>query len=119
MAAISRLEPGDRYSRVVIHNGTAYFSGLTADDRGGDVSSQTEQVLAKADELLAKVGTGRANLLSATIWLSDIGDFADMNAVWERWIDRENPPARATVEGRLAAADLRLEIQFIAAVDGR
>jgi len=113
---ITRLEPSARYSRVVIHNGTAYFSGLTADDRSGDIRSQTEQVLAKADRLLGTAGSSRAQLLTAMIWLREIDDFAGMNAVWETWVDREATPARATVESKLAAPDVRVEIQFTAAI---
>lgn len=116
MANITRLHKNHRFSRVVVHQGTAYFSGLTANDWGGDITSQTEQTLAKADELLAELKTGRSSLLSATIWLRDMGDFAGMNAVWESWIDPENPPARATVESMMAAPDVRVEIQFVAAV---
>lgn len=116
MSNIVRLHKNDRFSRVVIHSGTAYFSGLTADDRHGDIASQTEQTLAKADDLLAELGISRSSLLSATIWLSDMVDFAGMNGVWENWIDRDNPPARATVESKMAASDVKVEIQFVAAV---
>lgn len=116
MPDIVRLDSNARYSRIVIHNGIAYFAGLTADDRGGDIQRQTEQVLAKADQLLEKAGTSRAHLLSAMIWLREIEDFAGMNSAWEAWVDRENPPVRATVESRLAAPDIRIEIQFTAAV---
>lgn len=117
MSDITRLHKNGRFSRVVVHRGTAYFSGLTADDRTSDIRSQTEQTLAKADELLKELKIERSSLLSATIWLREITDFAGMNAVWERWIDADDPPARATVETNLAAPDVRIEIQFTAAVD--
>lgn len=117
MSTITRLESTTRLSRVVVHNGTAYFSGLTATNRGGGIEEQTAEVLAKADDLLAKVGADRTNLLIAQVWLRDIGDFSGMNAVWEAWIDPDHPPARATVESKLAADDIRIEIRFTAAVD--
>lgn len=117
MPTIIRHGQGRRYSRIVVHNGTAYFSGLTAVDGAGDVRTQTRETLAKADELLAVLKAHRADILSATVWLRDISDFAQMNEVWEEWIDAENPPARATVEARLAAPDLLVEIKFTVAVD--
>lgn len=116
MAAIQRLHKGARFSRVVVHGRTAYFSGLTADDWTGDIALQTEQTLAKADDLLGQIGVDRAALLSATIWLRDMADFSGLNAIWEAWIDPDNPPARATVEGTMAHPDVRVEIQFVAAV---
>ena len=117
MNSITRHERTARLSRVVVHNGTAYFSGLTATDRTNDISGQTREVLAKADALLAKIGADRTKLLSAMIWLREMSDFAGMNVVWEAWIDPEHPPARATVESRLAADDIRIEIRFTVAVD--
>lgn len=116
MHSISRYDQGARFSRVVVHDRTAYFSGLTADDRAGDIRTQTQDVLAKADVLLAKIGAHRFQIVNAMIWLADIADFAGMNEVWEAWIDADHPPARATVESKLAAADIRVEIQFTVAV---
>ena len=116
MSSIVRLQRNRRFSRAVVHQGVAYFSGLTADDRAGDIASQTAQTLAKADELLMELKADRSSLLSATIWLRDMADFAGMNAVWESWIDPDHPPARATVESLMAVPDVRVEIQFVAAV---
>jgi enamine deaminase RidA (YjgF/YER057c/UK114 family) len=50
-----------------------------------------------------------------TIWLADIADFAEMNAVWDQWVDKAAPPVRATCESRLARPDLKVEILLIAA----
>lgn len=116
MADIKRYEKGARFSRAVVHNGTAYLSGLTADDRNGDIQSQTREILAKADSILGKIGAGRSSILSAMIWLRDIKDFAGMNTVWEEWIDPAHPPSRATVESTLALPDILIEIQITAAV---
>lgn len=114
--AIARHGKGTRFSRVVVHDGTAYFSGLTADDRAGDAHAQTREVLAKADALLTEIAAERSQILSAMIWLADIADFAGMNAAWEAWVDTDHPPAHATVEARLALPDIRVEMQFIVAV---
>ena len=54
-------------------------------------------------------------MLSATIWITDMRTFAEMNEVWDAWIDPANPPARACVESRLAAPGFDVEIGVIAA----
>ena len=114
--SIKRVEKTGRLSRVVIHNGTAYFSGLTADDKSRGTRSQTEQILKRADELLQAIGADKSQLLYAQIWLKDIGDFDEMNEAWMDWVDTDALPARATVEAAFALPEIRVEIQLIAAV---
>lgn len=111
-----RIDKTERLSRVVVHNKIAYFSGLTADDKALDTFGQTEQILAKADNYLKEIGSNRSMLLSATIWLKSIGDFDEMNRAWINWIDEAEPPARATVEAILGLPNIRIEIQFTAAI---
>ncbi len=113
---IQRIGVTERLSRVVVHEKIAYFSGLTADDRSQDTLGQTAQVLAKADGFLAQVGANRSHILSATIWLVDIADFDHMNTAWVAWIDKDAPPARATVQAVLGLPDIRVEIQFTVAI---
>jgi enamine deaminase RidA (YjgF/YER057c/UK114 family) len=114
---IDRYQVGKRLSGLVINraSGTAYLAGQVADDPSADITGQTEQVLAQIDDLLFEAGTDKSKLLSATIYLPDIGDFAAMNAVWEKWVVPGHTPARATVEAKLAAPQYRVEIQVIAA----
>jgi enamine deaminase RidA (YjgF/YER057c/UK114 family) len=102
-------------SHVVKHNGVAYLAGMTAEDASLDFEGQMRQVLAKTDVSLALAGTDKSRLLTATIWLSDMSYFARMNAIWEKWIDTGNPPARATAECKLARPTLLVEILFTAA----
>jgi enamine deaminase RidA (YjgF/YER057c/UK114 family) len=104
-------------SQGVIHAGVLYTAGQV-DGQAGDVAGQTRNILAKIDALLAQAGTTRGRLLSANIWLSDIATFNEMNAVWEAWIDPANPPARATVQSRLASPEYLVEIAVLAALDG-
>jgi enamine deaminase RidA (YjgF/YER057c/UK114 family) len=113
---IERIGKSGRLSRVVVHERVGYFSGLTADDRQQDVAGQARQIFAKADTFLESIGSNRAALLSATIWLRDIADFDRMNAAWLDWIDRNEPPARATVQAVLGLPDILIEIQFTAAI---
>jgi enamine deaminase RidA (YjgF/YER057c/UK114 family) len=113
--SIQRLHIGPRMSDAVIHGDTVYLSGQVAEDRSADVEGQTRDILRQIDALLAEAGTDKSRLLTATVYLTDISGFADMNRAWEEWVDRSNPPARATVEARLASPDYLVEIQVIAA----
>jgi enamine deaminase RidA (YjgF/YER057c/UK114 family) len=115
--AITRFNPDPRMSQGVIHAGVLHTAGQV-DAQAGDVAGQTRNILAKIDALLAQAKTTRSQLLSANIWLADIGTFNEMNAVWEAWIDPANPPARATVQSKLAGPEYKVEIAVLAAVDG-
>jgi len=115
--SIERRQVGPRMSQVVVHGATVYTAGQVARDAPGEsVTRQTENVLEHVDALLAEVGSDKSKLLSATIWLSDIGFFDEMNAVWDAWVSPGNTPARACVEARLAAPQYSVEIAVIAAL---
>lgn len=118
---IERRHVGPRLSELVIQRnaGIAYLAGQVANDPKADVTGQTQQILAQIDDLLAEAGSDKTRILSATIYLPDIDDFAAMNAVWERWVVAGQTPARATVEARLAAPEYRVEIQIVAEVPSR
>lgn len=113
--SIERIQPGKRLSAAVVHGDTIYLAGQIAGDAATDVKGQTQQILKKIDDLLAAAGSSKSKLLSATIWLADMRYFDDMNSVWDAWMDPANPPARATVEARLAAPKYFVEIAGIAA----
>jgi enamine deaminase RidA (YjgF/YER057c/UK114 family) len=102
-------------SQAVIHGGTIYLAGQVADDTSAGVAGQTRQVLGAIDRLLADAGSDKTRILTATVYLANIATFAEMNAAWDAWVSREHPPARATVEARLAAPAYLVEIQLIAA----
>jgi enamine deaminase RidA (YjgF/YER057c/UK114 family) len=113
---IKRLETGLRMSQAAVHGNTIYLAGQVAEDPSADVAGQTRQILASIDRLLAAAGSDKTRLLSATIYLADIGTFAQMNSAWDAWVPAGHTPARATVEARLAAPHYKVEIQAIAAV---
>lgn len=114
MSDITRIEPGPRMSMANVHNGMVYLAGIVAE--GASVADQTRGVLAEIDRLLAAAGSSKSRILSAQIWLSDIGTFGQMNEAWEAWVDKANPPARATGEVKLAAPQYHVEIIVVAAV---
>ncbi|HKQ57326.1 MAG TPA: RidA family protein [Candidatus Eisenbacteria bacterium] len=113
--SIQRIGVGPRMSGAVVHGDTVYLSGHVSKEPAGSVRGQTQAILERIDERLAEAGTDRSRLLSASVWLTDITTFDEMNAVWEAWIDPANPPTRATVEARLASPDYLVEIAVIAA----
>jgi enamine deaminase RidA (YjgF/YER057c/UK114 family) len=113
---IKRFEVGPRMSQAVVYGGAVHIAGQVADDRKAGIESQTAQVLAKIDALLKQAGSDRSKLVAVNVFLPHIVDFDAMNKVYDAWIDKANPPARACVEARLADPDLRVEMTAIAAV---
>jgi enamine deaminase RidA (YjgF/YER057c/UK114 family) len=113
---IQRYEVGPRMSQAVVHGGIAYLAGIVADQLVPSVTEQTQQILAKIDRLLAAVGSDKTRILKANIWLADIARFGEMNAAWDAWVAKDHPPARATVEARLATPDYLVEIMVEAAI---
>jgi enamine deaminase RidA (YjgF/YER057c/UK114 family) len=115
--AIERLGIGARMSQAAIHGDTVYLAGQVADDPTPSVAEQTRQVLAKIDALLKSAGSDKSRILSANVWLADIGRFAEMNDVWDKWVVPGHTPARATVEAALARPEYLVEIMVVAARD--
>ena len=111
---IKRFETGPRMSQAVVHNGTVYVAGQVA--KGATVKDQTTAIVKQIDSLLAAAGTDKTKLLSATIWLVNMGTFAEMNSVWDPWVSQGNTPARACVESKLATPEYLVEIAVICAV---
>lgn len=111
---INRIEPGANLSQAVAAGDFIFLAGQVAPDPSRPVDDQTRQVLAEIDRLLEAMGSNRSHMLSVTIYLADIGDFATMNAEWGRWIPADAKPARATVEAKLAAPHYRVEMQVTA-----
>ena len=117
MPPITRIGGNSINARVVVHGGIAYVSGIVADDKSGGVAGQTQQILARIDKHLAGAGTSKYQLLSATIWLSDMSKKDDLNKVWSEWIDPANPPVRACVGAELSSDKTLVEIMVTAAID--
>ncbi|MCJ2014467.1 RidA family protein [Methylobacterium sp. J-076] len=114
--AIRRIEPGARMSQGVVYGDTVYLAGQVANEPVGmGVTAQTQNILEQIDRLLAAAGTDKEGLLTATIYLADIAHFAEMNAAWDAWVSKDNPPTRATVEAKLAAPEYLVEIVIVAA----
>lgn len=115
--SIQRQATKQRMSRIVIHNDTLYLCGQVCKDSTKGIVEQTETMLEKVDELLLQAGSGREYMLSATVYLRDMKDFAAMNEVWDAWVPEGHAPARACVEARMARAELLVEISVVAALE--
>ena len=113
--SIQRFHVGPRLSEMAVHNGTIYLAGQVAEDASQDISGQTRQILAAIDKLLAEVGSDKTRILSTTIYIADMADFAGMNAAWDAWVVPGATPPRATIEASLAKPGYKVEIQLIAA----
>ncbi|AUH34867.1 RidA family protein [Paracoccus tegillarcae] len=114
MSDIKRIETGQRMSQAVIHNGTVYLAGQVG-TAGASVTDQTKAIVSQIETLLKKAGSDKTRMLYAQIWLADMADFAEMNAVWDAWVPAGNAPARAAGEAKLATPEYTVEIIVTAA----
>ncbi|MBE0462466.1 MAG: RidA family protein [Halomonadaceae bacterium] len=116
--SIKRHDTKARMSRAVIHQGVAYLCGQVAgpEARNGDITAQTQSMLARVDALLKEIGSSREELLSATIYLKDGSDFAAMNDVWDAWVPEGYAPARTCVCAPMPADELKVEVSVTTAV---
>ena len=112
---ITRIGLGARMSEAVCYNGIVWVAGQVGNP-GDSVADQTRTCLAEVDRILAAAGTDETRILSAQIWLADIGTFADMNGVWDAWVPQGHTPARATGEAKLATPDYKVEVIVTAAL---
>lgn len=113
---IQRIASDHRMSQSVVHNGTVYLAGIVGNP-GETVTVQTRTILQTIEDRLAQSGSAKDRILTATIWLSDMNDFAEMNTVWDEWVADIVPPARATGGVALAHPDYKVEIVVVAAVN--
>ncbi|PYO09197.1 MAG: hypothetical protein DMD75_16475, partial [Candidatus Rokuibacteriota bacterium] len=87
---IKRHGVGPRLSQAVVHGDTVYLAGMVAADPSADAKGQTQQILKKIDETLASVGSHKSKILSATVYVANMGVYGDMNAAWDAWVDPAN-----------------------------
>src|ERR1700730_8917133 len=113
---IQRFDTDPRISQVGIHGATVYLPAVDPHKAAGEpVRNQTQDVLSLIDSHLAKANSDKSKLLTATIYLTDMKTFTEMNAVWDGWVSAGNNPARATVEAKLATPQFNVEIMVTAA----
>ncbi|QFU01970.1 Enamine/imine deaminase [Halomonas sp. THAF5a] len=113
---VTHHDSNARMSQITVHNGTVYLAGQVPSDPSADMRGQTEQVLARIDDLLARAGTSKAQLIAAQIWVTSMAEFDQMNAAWDSWVVPGRPPVRAAVEAKLAKPEWKVEIMVTAAL---
>ena len=113
---IKRQHTNQRMSRIVTHNHTVYLCGQVCADASKDITEQTQTMLDKVDDLLAQANSDKYHILSATVYISDMANFAAMNAVWDAWVPEGHAPARACVQAAMARPELLVEVSVVAAV---
>jgi len=115
MSDIARHNPDRKLSDAVEYNGLIYLAGQVAENLNLGMKEQTEDVLRQIDSLLAKCGSHKSRILTATVYVNDMKSKPQMDEAWLAWVDQKNPPARATVEVQLGSPDTLVEIMCTAA----
>lgn len=117
MSGIERIGVSERNSRAVVHGGLVFLPGVVPGDNPPslDIAEQAKMTLDKVEKQLAEAGSAKEQLLSATVYLRDINDFAGFNAVWNAWIAPGNPPARTCVQACMSRQNNLCEVTVIAA----
>ncbi|QEH45720.1 RidA family protein [Aggregatibacter actinomycetemcomitans] len=117
MTQIQRIDTHARLAELVIYHGVAYLAGQVAETTlAQDAYAQTQEVLNLIDKLLVKANSYKSQILNAQIYLADMQYYALMKQAWDEWVDPQNPPARATVEAKLADPRWKVEIVVTSAV---
>lgn len=106
---IQRYGTPRRYSNSVVCNGTVHLVDVPA-NLGATVASQTQDLLASVDRLLAEAGSDKSRLLMVTIYLSDMDDYAGMNEVWDAGLPEGTAPTRACIQARLTNCDCKVAV---------
>lgn len=97
MPTIERHDPGSYLHSLVAHGDTLYLAGLVAEDLSQDMKGQTEDILRQLDEVLGWAGSDKSKVLSATIYITDMGLKPQMNEAWKAHFAPEHLPGRATI----------------------
>ena len=116
---IERHETGPRFSEMTVaafgDSKLIFIAGQVAENTSLDITGQTREVLGFIDRLLEHVGARREHIVSARIYLASVGDYAEMNSVWDDWVVPGHTPARSTVGAKLINTAYKVEIEVTAA----
>lgn len=110
--------PAGAYSQAIVSDGLVFVAGQgprdpkTGKNAPGGVAGETRQVLTNIQAILAAAGCAMADVVKVNVYLRDVADFAEMNAVYQTFWP-ENPPARTTVQA-IPPSDIQVEIDCIA-----
>ncbi|MEO9338331.1 RidA family protein [Mesorhizobium sp. SB112] len=105
---------GARRAEVTAHGNWVFFTGIQPQNLGGDIKEQVGEALDRLDVLMAEKGVAQSDIFTVHVWLKDMRYFSALNAVWNKWVDADNPPARTCVSGELYRPDLLVELVVMA-----
>lgn len=80
----------------------------------GRISEQTRQVMENLNAVLTEAGSSFDNVIKTTCFLSDMGDFAAFNEIYEEYFDSETAPSRSTVAVKTLPKNVLVEVEVIA-----
>ena len=113
------------YCQAVAVGEWVYCSGqlaLDPDDAqmvgDGDIEAETRRVLQNLEAVLEKARASRSDVVKATVYLTDMNEFSKMNQVYAEFFEGLVPPARATVQVAALPKGAKVEIDFVARVEG-
>jgi 2-iminobutanoate/2-iminopropanoate deaminase len=107
------------YSQAILSNDTMYVSGQiplnphTGELEIATIEEATHRIMKNIESLLAEEGMTLANIVKCSIFVTDLGQFSAMNAVYGSYF-KETPPARETVQVSRLPMDVPIEISCIA-----
>jgi 2-iminobutanoate/2-iminopropanoate deaminase len=110
------------YSQAVLAGNTLYTAGqiAIAPETGAlelsNITKETHQVMKNLNAVLSEAQMGFANVVKCTIFLKDMDQYAEINAVYSEYFS-ENPPAREAVQVSRLPKDVNVEISLIAVAD--
>lgn len=111
---VGPYSPGMAFERLVFVSGQGATDPATGKLVGTDVAAQTEQCLKNLEAILQAAGSGLPHVLRCGVFLLDIAEFPQMNAVYARMFG-DHRPARTTIQAAgLPGEGLRVEIDCIA-----
>jgi 2-iminobutanoate/2-iminopropanoate deaminase len=116
-AAIGPYAQANVFGNLVFTSGQIPADPITGEFAGMTIEAQTEQSLKNVAAILEAAGSSMKNVLKTTVFLSDIGDFAAMNAVYASFFDEDAPPARSAVEAANLPKGALVEIEAIAYIE--
>lgn len=108
------------YSQAVLVNETLYTSGQIALDPKtmelvlDSIATETKQVMENLKAVLAAAGMTFDNVVKATIFIMDMNDFSNINAVYATYFDEATAPARETVQVACLPKNVNIEISVVA-----
>ncbi len=113
-------QPIGPYSQAVLVNETLYISGQIAINPetnniiNSDIESETHQVMQNLKAILEEASSDFSKVIKSSIFVKDMGQFADINSVYGSYFDENTAPARETVEVSRLPKDVNIEISMIA-----